>query len=160
MSENSEESAQPINQSSVGKPKKKRSVKKIIGYIAVGIVALFAVSTLFVNSATKAPLAVSDLFLNSVQAGDAGLAYELFSSEAKKTISLDQLQSAVNRVGSILDSTEKVTSKKINGETGSAATSEITYEIKGTDGKTYTVIVKLTKENDIWRVLNFESNAK
>jgi hypothetical protein len=158
--ENSEEPVQSVSDNGGGKKKKKRSVKKIIGIVVLALVGLVVVSTLFVNSATKAPLAVSDLFLNSVQAGDAGLAYELFSSEAKTTISLDELQSVVNQIGPILATTEKVTSKEIGGETGSAATSQITYEIKGTDGKTYTVIVNLMKENDIWRVLNFDSNAE
>jgi hypothetical protein len=160
VNENSEELLQSMNNDGDGKKKKKRSVKKIIGIVVLALVGLVVVSTLFVNSATKAPLAVSDLFLNSVQAGDAGLAYELFSSEAKTTISLDEFQSVVNQIGPILATTEKVTSKKIGGETGSAATSQIVYEINGTDGKTYEVTVNLTKENDIWRVLNFDSNAK
>ena len=160
MNEISEEPIQSMIDNGDGKKKKKRSAKKIRGIVVLALVGLVVVSTLFVNSATKAPLAVSDLFLNSVQAGDAGLAYELFSSEAKTTISLGELQSVVNQICPILASTEKVTSKKISGETGSAATSQITYEIKGTDGKTYTVIVNLVKENDIWRILNFDSNAK
>lgn len=159
MTQNNEEPIQSMEENIGGKKKKKRSAKKIIGIVILAIAGLVVVSTLFVNSATKAPLAVSDLFLNSVQAGDAGLAYELFSSEAKTTISLDQLQSVVTQVGPILATDEKVTGKKINGETGSAATSQITYEIKGTDAKTYTVIVNLVKENEIWRVLNFDSNA-
>lgn len=159
MTENNEEPIHSIEENVGGKRKKKRSTKKIIGIAILAIAGLVVVSTFFVNSATKAPLAVSDLFLNSVQAGDAGLAYELFSSEAKTTISLDELQSVVTQVGPILASAEKVTDKKINGETGSAATSQITYEIKGTDAKTYTVIVNLIKENEIWRVLNFDSNA-
>lgn len=160
MSENSEESTQPINQSSVGKPKKKRSVKKIIGYIVVGIVALFVVSTFFVNSATKAPLAVSNEFLNNMQAGNSAGAYALFSSGAKQVVPVDQFDTVVGQVGPILNSSEKVTGKKIDGETGKPASSEITYEIKGTDGKTYVVIVNLTKENDNWKILSFDSKVK
>lgn len=160
MSENSAESTQPINQSSAGKPKKKRSVKKIIGYIVVGIVALLIVSTFFVNSATKAPLEVSNQFINSIQAGDAAAAYALFSSDAKQVVPTDQFDTVVGQVGPILNSSEKVTGKKIDGETGKPASSEITYEIKGTDGKTYVVIVNLTKENDSWKILNFDSKAK
>ena len=160
MTEISEEPIQSVSDNGNRQKKKKRSVKKIIGIVVIALAGLVVVSTFFVNSATKAPLAVSDLFLNSVQAGDAGLAYELFSSEAKTTISLDDFQSVVNQIGPILASTEKVMGKKISGETGSAATSQIDYEIKGTDGKTYTVIVNLVKEAEIWRVLNFDSNAK
>lgn len=159
MTENNEEPIQSISENTGGKHRKRRSTKKIIGIVLLVIAGLVVVSTLFVNSATKAPLAVSDLFLNSIQAGDADLAYELLSSEAKTTISLDQLQSVVSQIGPILKSAEKVTGKTINGETGSAATSQITYEIKGSDGRTYTVIVNLVKENEIWRVLNFDSNA-
>ena len=160
MTEISEEPIQSVSDNGEGKKKKKRSVKKIIGIVVLVLAGLVVVSTFVVNSATKAPLAVSDLFLNSVQAGDAGLAYELFSSEAKTTISLVEFQSIVNQIGPILATSEKVTSKKISGETSSAATSQIEYEIKGTDGKTYAVIVNLVKESDIWRVLNFDSNAK
>lgn len=160
MTEISEEPIQSVSDNGDGKKKKKRSVKKIIGIVVLVLAGLVVASTFFVNSATKAPLAVSDLFLNSVQAGDAGLAYELFSSEAKTTISLAEFQPIVNQIGPILASTEKVMGKTINGETGSAATSQIEYEIEGTDGKTYAVIVNLVKEADIWRVLNFDSNAK
>lgn len=160
MSENNDEPIQSIRENIGNKVKKKRSIKKIISIVVIALAGLVVISTLIVNSATKAPLAVSDLFLNSIQAGDAGLAYELLSNEAKTTTSLNQLQSVVSQVGPILATSEKVTSKKINGETGSAATSQITYEIMGTDAKNYTVIVNLVKENEIWRVLNFDSKAR
>jgi hypothetical protein len=48
----------------------------------------------------------------------------------------------------------------VNASTGSASTSEVVYEIPGTDGKTYSFTVNLTKENDVWKVMNFASKAK
>ncbi len=89
MSESIGQFAQPDN-SMNSKPVKKRSIKKIIGYVVVVFVVLVVCLT-----------------------------YSLFSSEAKKAVPSDQ-----------------------------------------TDGKTYKFTVNLTKENDMWKVLNFTSKAQ
>ena len=160
MSDNLGQSAQPNNDSMSSKPVKKRSVGRIIGYVLVALVLLVGGLTLFVNSATKAPVAASNQFLNAIQAGDATTAYSLFSTDAKKVVPSDQFDALVKQVAPILNTSEKMTSKKVNGSTGSAATSEVVYQIKGTDGKTYTFTVNLTKDNGVWKVLNFTSHAK
>lgn len=159
MSENMGQSAQPGDYSMNAKPVKKRSVGKIIGIVIGAIVVVAVGLTFFVNSATKAPVAASNQFLNALQAGDASTAYALFSTEAKAAVPSDQFDAAVQQVGPILNGSEKMTSKKVNASTGSAATSEVVYEIPGTDGKTYKFTVNLTKENDTWKVLNFTSKA-
>lgn len=141
-------------------PVKKRNIKKIIGYVVVAFIVLVVGLTFFVNSATKAPVAASNQFLNAIQAGEASTAYSLFSSEAKKAVPSDQFDAIVRQVGPILNTSEKMTNKKVDASTGSAATSEVVYEIKGTDGKTYKFTVNLIKENDIWKVLNFTSKAQ
>ncbi|HEX7405461.1 MAG TPA: hypothetical protein VF307_06015 [Candidatus Nanopelagicaceae bacterium] len=160
MTENSEQPIQTGGAIASSAPKKKRSWMKILGIIAIAIVVLFVGASFFVNSATKAPVAVANQFVNDIQAGNAAGAYALFSSEAQTTVTPAQFDSIVAQVGPILSTTEKITSRKINAATGSAVTSEITYEIKGTDGKTYVVIVNLTKVNSDWKVLNFDSKAK
>jgi hypothetical protein len=53
-----------------------------------------------------------------------------------------------------------MTSKKVNGSTGSAATAEVVYDIPGSDGKNYTFTVNLAKENSVWKILNFLSKAQ
>lgn len=159
MSENIGQTAQP-NDSMNSKPVKKRSVKKIIGYVIVAFVVVVVGLTFFVNSATKAPVAASNQFLNAIQASDAATAYSLFSTAAKTAVPADQFDAVVAQVGPILNASEKMTSKKVNASTGSATTSEVVYEIPGTDGKTYSFTVNLTKENDVWKVLNFASKAK
>jgi len=160
MSENIGQPAQPNYDSMNSKPVKKRSIKKIIGYVLVAFVVLVVGLTFFVNSATKAPVAVSNQFLNAIQASDATTAYSLFSTPAKAAVPSDQFDALVKQAGPILNTSEKMTSKKVNGSTGSAATSEVVYEIKGTDGKTYKFTVNLTKEGDVWKVLNFTSHAQ
>lgn len=141
-------------------PAKKRSVKKIIAYVFAVLVLLVVGLTFFVNSATKAPVAASNQFLNAIQASDAATAYSLFSTAAKAAVPSDQFDALVQQAGPILNASEKMTSKKINAATGSASTAEVVYEIPGTDGKTYTFTVNLTKENDVWKVINFTSKAQ
>lgn len=161
MSENIGQVAQPDNYSMNTQPvKKKRSIGKIIGIVIAAIVVVVVGLTFFVNSATKAPVAVSNQFLNALQASDATTAYSLFSTAAKAAVPSDQFDAVVQQVGPILNASEKMTSKKVNASTGSASTSEVVYEIPGTDGKPYSFTVNLTKENDVWKVLNFASKAK
>ncbi len=160
MSENIGQVAQPGDYSMNAKPVKKRSIGKIIGIVVAAIAVVAVVLTFFVNSATKAPVAASNTFLNAIQAGDASTAYALFSTEAKAAVPSDQFDAVVKQVGPILNAGEKMTSKKVNASTDSASTSEVVYEIPGTDGKTYKFTVSLTKENDAWKVLNFTSKAQ
>lgn len=160
MSENIGQTTQPGDYSMNSKPVKKRSIGKIIGYVIAVIAVIAIVLTFFVNSATKAPVAASNNFLNAVQAGDASTAYALFSTEAKAAVPSDQFDAVVKQVGPILNAQEKMTSKKVSAQTGAASTAEVVYEIPGTDGKTYSFTVNLTKEGDTWKILNFASKAK
>ncbi len=140
--------------------KKRHRGRKIVGIVFAVFVVLVVVVTVIANAATKAPLAVSNNFLNSMQSGDAAAAYDLFSTEAKTTVTPGQFGAIVKQVGPILNASEKVTNKKVDAATGKSATAEITYEIKGTDSLTYSVIVNLTKEGQTWKVLNFDSTKK
>ncbi len=140
--------------------KPKRSIKKILLYVVIGVVALFLILVLFVNSATKEPVAVSNRFVDSIQASQPAAAYELFSTDAKRTVTAEEFATIVEQVGPILNTTEKITGKEIAGETGQSSIAKVTYEIAGSDNKTYEFIVNLVKENDVWKVLNFDSKLK
>lgn len=159
MTENIGQATQSGDYSMNSKQVKKRSFGRRIG-IVISVIAVVVIAlTFFVNSATKAPVAASDNFLNAVQAGDASTAYTLFSTAAKAAVSADQFDAVVAQVGPILNAPEKMTSKKVNAQTGSASTAEVVYEIPGTDGKTYSFTVSLTKEGETWKILNFASKA-
>lgn len=160
MDENIGQQSPEAVPSSGVKPAKKRNWKKILLFIAVGIVAFIVVITVTVNSATKASVKVSNQFINDIQAGDAAAAYVLFSTGAQEVVPADQFDTVVAQIGPILNTKEKMTSKSITGETGEAATSQVTYEIDGTDGKTYVITVNLVKEDGDWKVLNFDSDSK
>lgn len=157
MSENTGQDSQPMSEA---KPAKKRSVKKIIGYVVLAFVVVIVGVTLLANSATKESVKVSNQFLNAIQAGNASEAYGLFSTDAKVAVPSDQFDGVVAQAGPILNAEEKMTSKSVKAETGSASTAEVAYKIQGTDGKTYNVTVSLIKEGDVWKVQNFNSEAK
>lgn len=74
-------------------------------------VVLVVAVTLIANAATKAPLAASKQFLNAIRAGDSTAAYELFSTEAKKTVTPAQFDAIVQQVGPILNVDEKLINK-------------------------------------------------
>jgi len=144
------------------KPKTKDSmnIKKLI-LISVGVlIALVVLLLVVVNSATRGEVKVSNEFLNAVQARQTSVAFGLFSSDAQKATPQDKLGSAIDQIGPILNTQEKMVSKEVNSQSGSSSTGKVVYEIKGTDGVTYTITVELVKENGSWKVTTFDSKRK
>lgn len=126
--------------------------------IVIGVVIAFIVLFFIVNAATSGVVKVSNEYVNDIQASNGSGAYALMTKDAQGTVSMSDFQQLVDKVGPILNTSEKMTSKAVSGETGQAGTGKVTYQIKGTDGINYTITVNLQKENGQWRVLNFESN--
>jgi hypothetical protein len=142
------------------KPKQKWSLKKKLAVIGGAFVGIIIVLVIIVNAATSAPVKVSNDLVTDIQSKNSAAAYALFSSQAKSVVSQEQLTTAVDQIGPILTGKPDMKSKAIKGETGSAATAKIVYDIKGSDNITYTFTVNLVKENDSWKVLNFDSAKK
>ena len=142
------------------KKTKKWSRKKKIRIIVATIVAIIIALVLIVNAATSAPVKVSNALVSDIQSKNASAAYSLLSSGAKEVVPADKFKEVVDQIGPILEGTPKMISKEVKGETGSAASASVVYEIKGSDGETYRLVVNLTKENGEWKVLNFDSTKK
>src|SRR3989338_7738093 len=140
--------------------KHKWSLKKKIWVIGGAVIAIIIVLVIIVNAATSAPVKISNQLVSDIQAKNATGAYSLLSSEARKVVPADQFNQTVDQIGPILSGTPKIISKEVSGQTGSAATAKVVYEIKGSDGATYVITVNLTKENGQWKVLNFDSSKK
>lgn len=138
--------------------KKKWSTKKKVLVVVGAILGLFIVIITIVNQSTKEAVSVSNQMVNALQSTDATLAYGLLSSEAKKTVSEQEFSAVVVKIGPILNTQEKMVSKEVNAETGKSSTAKVTYEIQGTDGITYKLEINLVKEDDNWKVLNFDSS--
>lgn len=131
--------------------------QKIVAGAIIFIVVIFVIATM----ATSGVVKVSNQFVNDIQAKNASAAYALMTSAAQAATPQSDFNDMVDRVAPIIgNSTEKMTSKEASGQTGSAATGKVVYEIKGSDGVTYVMTVNLQKENGEWRVLNFESTRK
>lgn len=128
--------------------------------IVAGVVVAFVVLFIIVNMATSGVAKVSNEFLKDVQNKNADAAYSLLTKDATASTDKDQFKKLVDQAGPILNAKTNMTSKEASGETGSAATGKVVYEIKGTDGITYDVTVNLQKEDGKWKVLNFESTQK
>ncbi len=129
--------------------------KIVICLVIVGIILFF-----IINAATNPSVKVSNEFLNDIQANRADAAYALMTTDAQGTVTKEDFRAIVAQIGPILNAKESMKSKRVTGETGSAATAKVVYEIKGTDGVTYSFTNNLIKDNGQWRVLNFESKKK
>lgn len=141
-------------------PKKKKMalwLKVLIGVIT-GIILFVVVIIILVFSATSGAVKVSDEFMNDMLANQGSSAYQMFSSEAKQTVTESDFNAIVSRMSSVLDETATQTSREINTNTGSDPTAKVEYEVKGSDG-TYTITINLVQENDEWKILNFDSSV-
>jgi ABC-type transporter MlaC component len=141
-------------------PKQKWSLKKKLYVIGGSVVGVIIVLIILVSAATSAPVKISNDLVSDIQAKNSTAAYSLFSSAARQAVSQEQLTAAVDQIGPILSGKPDMQSKEVKGETGSAASAKVVYNIKGTDNITYTFTVNLVKENGNWKVLNFGSEKK
>lgn len=142
---------------SSGVVKKQKNWKKIILVIIAVIVVLFVILMLAVVSATNAPKKISDELVSDIQTKNSDAVYNLFSTQAKTAVNRIDIKTAVDQIGPILSGKPKTISKEIKGETGSAASAKVVYDIHGSDGLTYRLTVNLVKDGSDWKILNFES---
>jgi ABC-type transporter MlaC component len=140
--------------------KQKWSLKKKLWVIGGSIVGVIILLVILVNAATSAPVVVSNDLVTDIQTKNSAAAYSLFSSAAKQVVTQEKLTAAIDRIGPILSGKPDMKSKEVKGETGSAASAKVVYDIKGTDGVTYKFTVNLVKDNGDWKVLNFDSEKK
>lgn len=140
--------------------KQKWSKKKKIWVIVGVVVAVFIILFVVTNAATSAPVKVSNELVSDIQSKNAAAAYGLLSSGAQGVVPADQFSQVVSQIGPILSGTPKMISKEVSGQTGSAATAKVVYDIQGSDGVAYRMTVNLTKDNGQWKVLNFDNSKK
>ncbi len=139
--------------------KPKKSLKKKLAIIVGAVVAVIVALILIVNTATSAPVKVSNAFISYLQAGNTTAAYDLFTAAAQEATDEDYFADIVDSASEILTGKPDMKSKSVNGETGTAATATVVYQIQGTDA-VYEITVNLQKENGEWKVLNYESDAQ
>lgn len=150
--------AQPAEQVKPAEKPKKKFYQKLWFKIAAVFVAVIVGIVIFTLLATNAAVKVSNQFLDAMQATNASAAYALFSSEAKESVDSDEFEAAVEQVGPILNTQEKITGREISSSTENGSSAKITYEIKGTDDLDYVVVIELVKEDGDWKVQNFDSD--
>lgn len=138
----------------VKKPKLSK-MKKII----IGVVVFIALIIVVAFYATSGASQASNTFVDNMLKNNSSAAYELFSSEAKKTVTTEQFQQIVAKLAGVLDDQASKQSANVESGTGQQTKGTVIYEIKGTDG-TYELTVNLVKENDAWKVISFDNSRK
>lgn len=143
-------------------PKKKSK----LGLVIVIIVAVFIVLSIAggwvfmkVLNTANAPEKVSNSLISDVQTNKASEGYALLSTKTIKDVSSEQFANYVSKAGPVLSGKPKVTNKQMQTNNGSN-TAAITYEIKGSDGQTYTVVANLIKEGSTWKVVSLNIKKK
>src|SRR3990167_7333262 len=128
----------PVTQNKKKKSKLPRWKKIVIG-IVVFIVAIIIIAYVATSGAAK----VSNEFLSDIQNKRADQAYSLFSKEAKDATDQTTFNTMVDRVGPIINTKAKMTGREVQDSSGSPATAQVKYEIKGTDGVEYRITIQL-----------------
>jgi len=145
----------PQTPAAAAKKPKLSKVKKII----IGVVVFIALIIAIAFYATSGVSQTSNAFVDDILKNNSSAAYEMFSSEAKKTVTTEQFQQIVATMAGVLDDQASKQSAEVESGTGQETKGTAVYEIKGTDG-TYELTVSLIKENNEWKVLSFENTRK
>ncbi len=140
--------------------KQKWSLKKKVTVALGVVVAVIAGLVLVANAATREPVKVSNQLVSYIQAKNATAAYDLLSRDAKDVTDVQDFSATVNQIGPILTGKPNMQSKEVSAQTGRASTAKVVYEISGSDSLVYVLTVNLVKEDDLWKVQNFESVKK
>ncbi len=127
--------------------------------IVAGVVLFIVILVIIANMATEGAATASNAFMKNLLSSNSSIAYSMLSSGAQQTVTPEDFATVNQRMANVLGESPKMISKSVNGEAGSAATSTVVYEVAGSDG-TYVITVNLTKENGVWKVLNFDSSLK
>lgn len=145
--------AQPA--ATVAKKPKLSKVKKIIAAVVVFIVLIIAIAFY----ATSGVSQTSHSFVDKILQNNSSAAYELFSNEAKQTVTTEQFKEIVATISSVLDDQASQQSADVESGTDKGTSGTVVYEVEGSDG-TYELTVNLIKEDNEWKVVSFESTNK
>ena len=142
--------------------KKKSKVGLIIGIVVavllvIGLLIGWGVMT--VMNTANAPAKTSSELISDIQTNKSTEAYNLLSNETKSNVTQEEFSQLVNQIGPILNGTPKTVNKQIQTNNGKT-TATVTYEIAGSDNKTYTIKVDLAKNDGVWQVVEFNSTEK
>src|SRR3989344_9477998 len=110
----------------------KKSKRPLWQKIVLGVVVFFVAIIIIAYVATSGAAKVSNEFLKDIQSKQADQAYSLFSNEAKNATDQATFRQTVDRIGPLLNTKAKQTGRQVQDSTGSPATAQITYDIKGT----------------------------
>lgn len=125
------------------------AISVVIFIVVISIIAMGARS--FDDSKN-----VSNQFLNAVQAGEPGAAYDLTSSSFRQVTDEEQLSGVIAQVTEALQGNEEVTASAINSNNG-VTTATFVYTISTVDGPVYVRIV-LQQNGSEWEVVSFKSS--
>lgn len=129
------------------------SIVLMLASIAVGTLLFIATFNV-----VKAPIDASTAFMNSLSSNNLTVAYSQTSTGFQKGYTQAEFSDAFKpAVDAGLKQTSVASSKveTVNGET----TATIVYNATASDGK-YKVTVELTKEGDVWKVVNVTSEKQ
>ncbi len=119
------------------------------------VIAFFAITWFSVNNGTKDAMIVSNNFINSLQAKNINELNNLTSREFKKFVSEQQLVGIVDKASPVIQGEEVVVGRNIESSTNNSTKFKITYKVKTSDGDKL-IYVNLAKDDQDWKVLNFE----
>ncbi len=126
------------------------------GLVVLGAI-LGAILLVQLGSSLARPVAVSNQFIDAIQANDASAAYALGSGAFKNAVTEASLAGTIERISSTFSGDEVIINQKVKTMNGTN-TAEIEYAVEN-GGSTYYMLISLQENNGQWQVQAFKSGG-
>jgi cytoskeletal protein RodZ len=125
--------------------------------IFVVIIIVVGVTLVTIGSSLARPVAISNQFIDAIQANDASAAYVLGSHSFKNAVTEASLATTIDRINSTFKGDEVIVNQKVANMNG-INTAEIEYSVQN-DGSTSYMLITLHENEGQWQVQAFKSGG-
>lgn len=127
----------------------------VILSLIVLVLAVLGFAGAIVSKRAMEPVRLSEKFIHALSINDTDAAYELTAEPYRQTTSDEKFSTVVAQFSQQLKTDPKVNSHRIERSATGNLIATVEYRVIGTSERN--IIVKLTQENNTWRVLNINN---
>lgn len=145
----------------VGAPKKKSGVGKVVLMLVGAFVGLAIVIFAIVFFFTKGASDAAEKIVANLQATTCEVIYtDQVTSDFQSIVLKEEWLTECARIGSVLTGVPDQVGVSVDGQSGQASTSQVSYAIEGTDGLVYDLVISMVKVDGEWKMDRLDSTSR
>lgn len=123
--------------------------------LVAGLLIVLTTLGVVVSKRSDDPVKVSNRFIHALLSGDVGAAYDLTAEPYRQTTNDESFESVAAQFSMYLKTNPQLEGHRIERSDNGNLFATVEYSVPGTLDRR--LVVKLTQENETWRVLNINN---